>query len=107
MKQLTEDEAIKFAKSEAWKDLPDRQLVGFQLFQKKLCMPFSIFHEKIERVLDRPVFTHEFGLNYDGLVAEYLGDAPKPSFESVLDLIPKEKRMIIVAQKEDHANKKE
>jgi len=97
MKQLTEKEAIKFDERKAWEDLPDKELVGFQLFQKKLCMPFSVFHEAIEKVLDRPVYTHEFGLNYDGLVAEYLGKAPKPSLEEIINLIPEEKRIVIVA----------
>jgi len=107
MKQLTEKEAIKFAESKAWKDLSDKELVGFQLFQKKLCMPFSIFHEAIEKVLARPVYTHEFGLNYDGLVAEYLGKAPKPNLEDIINLIPKEKRIIFVTPKEDHTVIKE
>jgi len=71
-------------------------LVGFQLFQDKLCIPFDIFHAAIERVLDRPVWTHEFGLNHDGLVAEYLGKTPKPSFEDIMNLIPEEKRVILV-----------
>jgi len=68
MKQLTTEQAIKFAKSKVYKKWTNEQIVRFQLFQKKLCMDFSRFHEALETVLDRPVFTHEFGLNYDGLV---------------------------------------
>lgn len=101
MRQLTKDEAIEFSQSEKWKDWPDKALVGFQLFQKKLCVPFSVFHAAIERVLDRPVWTHEFGLNYDGIVAEYLGKAPKPSFEDIMNLIPEEKRIIISVGNDD------
>jgi len=95
MKQLSKEEAITFYNSGKWKDWPDKALVGFQLFQKKLCVPFDAFHAAIEKVLDRPVWTHEFGLNYDGLVAEYLVKAPKPSFEDIMNLIPKEKRLIV------------
>ena len=36
-------------------------------------MDFSIFHEAVENVLDRVVFKHEFGINYQGIVLEYLG----------------------------------
>ncbi len=95
MKQLSKEEAIALGKSEKWKSWPDRALVGFQLSQKNLCVPFDVFHEAIEKVLDRPVWTHEFGLNYDGLIAEYLGDAPKPSFEDIMNLIPEDKRIVI------------
>ena len=95
MKQLSKEEAIAFHDSGKWKDWPDEALAGFQLFQKKICMPFDVFHAAIEKVLGSPVYTNEFGLNYDGLVAEYLGKAPKPSFEDIMNLIPKEKRIVI------------
>ena len=54
MEQLTKEQAIELAQSGKWKDWPDRELVGFQLFQERLCMDFSFFHEKIEKVLNRP-----------------------------------------------------
>ena len=95
MKQLTKKQAIELFKNTEWKKWPDKTLVGFQLFQKKLCVPFDVFHTAIERVLERPVYTHEFGLNWDGLVAEFLGQAPKPSLDEIINLIPKEKRLII------------
>ena len=95
MKQVTEEEAIKIYESGIWKDWSDEDLVAFQLFQKRLCVPFNVFHRSIEKVLDRPIFTHEFGLNYNRLVAEYLGKNPKPSFEDIINLIPEEKRIVI------------
>ena len=61
----------------------------------KLCMPFSRFHEAIEKVLDRPVYTHEFGLNYDGIVKEFLGEKEKPTLKEIINLIPKEKLIIL------------
>jgi hypothetical protein len=82
--------------SEEWKKWDDRSLVGLALFQKRLFCPFDVFHAAIERVLDRPVRTHEFGLNLDGLISEYLGDTPKPSFEDIMNLIPAEKRITIL-----------
>ena len=96
MKQLTTKQAIALANSNVWKKWTDEQIVRFQLFQEKLCMDFNRFHEAMEKVLGRPVFTHEFGLNYSGLVEEYLGTKPKPSFEEIINLIPKEKQLIII-----------
>lgn len=93
--QLTEEQAIEMAKSEEWKQWSPEQVVRFQLFQKRLCMDFSHFHQAMETVLNRPVFTHEFGLNYEGLVLEYLGEKETPSFEDIINLIPEEKRLII------------
>ena len=95
MEQLTKEQAIKFAKSKVYKNWTYEQIVRFQLFQKKMCMDFSIFHEAIEKVLDRPVYTHEFGMNYEGIVLEYLGEKEAPTLDEIIELIPKEKRLII------------
>ncbi len=74
MKQLTAKQAIQFSKSKVYENWTYEQIVRFQLFQKKLCMDFSRFHEAVEKVLDRPVFTNEFGMNHEGIVLEYLGE---------------------------------
>ena len=39
--QYTEEQAIKIADSGIWKDWTDQQIVDFQLFQRRLCMPFK------------------------------------------------------------------
>lgn len=95
MEQLNKEQAIRFANSGIWKRWTDEQIVRFQLFQERLCMDFSRFHEAMENVLDRPIYTHEFGLNHDGLIEEYLGTRPKPTLEEIINLIPEEKRIII------------
>ena len=95
MKQLSKKEAVAFAENEAWKEWDHEQVVRFQLFQKKLCVDFGRFHEALENVLGRPVWTHELGMNYQGIVEEYLGMREKPSFEDILEMIPEEKRIII------------
>lgn len=94
-KQLTKEQAINLADSEIWKEWSDEEVVKFQLFQKRLCMNFSRFHEAVEKVLGRPVFTHEFGMNYEGIVKEYLGVEEPPTFEEIINLIPEEKRIIV------------
>ena len=68
---MTEEEAVLKAESGWWKDSTSDEIVEFQLYEERLCMDFSAFHAAIEDVLGRPVFTHEFGLNRDGLMEEY------------------------------------
>ena len=93
-KQLTTEQAIAMADSGVWKEWTAEQVVRFQLFQEKLCMDFSHFKKCMQDVLGRPVFTHEFAFR-DELVKEYLGAKETPSFEDILNLIPKEKRLVI------------
>ena len=57
---LTKDEAIALAESGWWKDKEPREIVRFQLFEDRLSMDFSAFHEAVEKALGRPVWTHEF-----------------------------------------------
>lgn len=94
MNELTKEQCIALAETEWWKDLSHEEIVRFQLFHKKLCMPFSVFHESVEKVLDRPVWTHEFAF-YDRLVKEYLGESGKPSMQDIIELIPEDKRVIV------------
>ena len=57
-------------------------------------MPFGVFHEAIEKVLNRSVWTHEFAFR-DQMIKEYLGEKPAPSFEEILALIPADKLIIV------------
>lgn len=95
-RQLTKEEAIAMSDSKVWEGWTPEQIVRFQLFQKLLSIPFDKFHEAIETVLGRPVFTHEFAFR-DNLVLEYLGEKPTPTLEEIIDLIPADKRIIISA----------
>ena len=36
------------------------EIVAFQLYEERLCMPFPLFHKAVEEALGRPVYTHEF-----------------------------------------------
>lgn len=96
MKQLTEKQAIAMVKSKVWKNWTNEQIVRFQLFQDRLCMPFGRFHEAMEEVLGRPIWTHEFtSTNHPNLCKEYLGEKPKPTMDEIIGLIPEEKLIII------------
>ncbi len=41
-----------------------------QLFEDVLLVDFGTFHKGVEELLGRPVWTHEFGLNMEGLREE-------------------------------------
>lgn len=94
MKQLTKEQAIAFSENKCYEDMTYRQIAEFQMEQDKLCMPFDIFHEAIEKTLGRPVFTHEFAFRKE-LRKELYGEKEPPTFEEICALIPKEKLMII------------
>lgn len=54
-----------------WWASDDKRVIGYyQLMYPCLLVPFSKFHEALEFLLGRPVWTHELGLNWEGLKAE-------------------------------------
>lgn len=90
---MTKEQAIKLHESEFWKTMTDKEIATFQLFEERLCMPFSVFHGAMEATLGRPIFTHEFA--YEDLKKEFLGEKKAPTFKEIINLIPKEKRIIL------------
>lgn len=96
---MTEETAIELYDSGFWEEMTFYDRARFQLFESRLCMPFDVFQEAVEAALGRSVFTHEFA-SQDSLQKELLGESPAPTFEQILDLIPEEKRIILVASKE-------
>ncbi len=94
---ITTEQAVKLAESRFWENLDAHERAKFQLWARKLCMPFDVFHKAIEEALGRPVWTHEFGLNWDGLWLELMGEADQPSnLADILALIPEDKRVLVV-----------
>lgn len=96
-KHMTQPEALKYAESGKWKDLSDFEKAGLGLYNQFLPLEFSEFHRALSVVLDRDVYTHEFGLNWPGLIDEYEGKCGNPTIEQVIDLLPKDKTIIISA----------
>lgn len=84
--QLTREEAVAFAEARGWENLEPSERGLLQLRQDRLCMDFSVFHEGITALLDRPVYTHEFA-DPDALWREYLS-GETISFDDVLAKIP-------------------
>ena len=89
------DKAIELAKTQWWVGLPPWRVAMFQMLTDELCMPFDKFHEAVEQTLGRPVFTREFGLNWDGIMSELTGNKPATTMDEILNLIPKDKRVVV------------
>lgn len=94
-KQMTEEEAIEFAESGAWKDMSFEERAVFGMTQRLLCMPFSILHEAVSETLGRPVFNHELGLARKDILAELVGTKEAPTFEDIIKMLPEEKLIIL------------
>lgn len=95
---MTKDEAIAMYDSGWWKGKTDREIVAFQLYEDRLCLPFSEFHRAIETALGRSVWTHEFGLNRAGLQAEFEGKrGPASTAEIFAQLEALGKPIIVIA----------
>lgn len=101
---IGKERAIALSETKWWEGKSHRHIAKFQLFTSELCCPFAVFHEAIEKSLGRPVFTHEFGLNYDGIMQEFLGERDAPTLEEIISLIPEEKRIVCVIGREDDAD---
>lgn len=96
--KFTREDAITLYKSEWWRNLKEEHIVRVQLFEDRLCMPMDLFHAALEKVLDRPVYSHEFAFP-ERLQKEYLGEKPKPTPKEILELIPMDKRIILWTKK--------
>lgn len=59
---MTREEAIRISDSKWWEQncVNPHMIVGFQLFEERLCMPFNVFHEAMEKVFMQSIFTHQF-----------------------------------------------
>jgi hypothetical protein len=55
----------KYGENKWWLSKNPKVIGYYQLFEDVLIVDFSKFHEGIEKLLGRSVWTHEFGLNLD------------------------------------------
>ena len=92
---IGKDAAIALHDTRWWEGLEPREIARRQLFTDELCCPFPVFHEAVEKSLGRGVWTHEFGLNYEGICKEFLGDQAAPTMDEIIGLIPEEKRLLV------------
>ena len=93
---IGKDAAIALAATRWWEGLDARAIAERQLFTEELCCPFPVFHEAVESSLGRPVYTHEFALDYAGICREFLGEKQPPTIDEIIELIPEDKRLFVV-----------
>jgi hypothetical protein len=92
---MTKSEALAMYESKWWEGKSAREIAEFQMNSKLLCCPFDVFHEALEKALRRPVWTHELGLNYEGIKAELTDKAEAPTMQEIIDLLPADKTVIV------------
>jgi hypothetical protein len=93
---MTREEAIAFGEAKKWEPMTLRERAVFQMQEERLCMPFSVFHEAVEKTLGRPVYTHEFAGNRDRILRELLEGAPPPSLTEIVEMFPAEKKVLVI-----------
>lgn len=96
LNEFTKEEAVALAASNWWEDVSHKAAAEFQLMTPRLCMPLDLFQEYLQEALGRPVFTHELGLNVDGLRKELYSEAPAPTLDEIIGLLPREKVVLVV-----------
>ncbi|CDX01429.1 Hypothetical protein DPCES_1542 [Desulfitobacterium hafniense] len=67
---MTKEEATAKSESRWYEGKSPQEIVEFQLYEDKLCMPLQLYQEAVEKVLGRPVYTHEYKTP-ERLIAEY------------------------------------
>lgn len=98
---MTREEAIAFCESKKWQEMTNWEIAQLQFGEQYLCVPFSRFHEAVEWVLCRPVWTHEF-VGEEGrqrLIDEMEGKRPKGTIQESFDMLvnlAKDKDIIVV-----------
>ena len=92
-RQLTEAEAIEICDSGCWAEATKEDLALTQLTQERLFCPFGEFHEAVEALLGRSVWTHEF-VDSNGLLDEYMGKREKPTAQEIMGLFPEHVKVI-------------
>lgn len=105
--KLSREVAEELYDSRWWEDETDQEIIAFQLFEPRLCMPFKEYHRAIESVLGRPVWTHEFAFS-EQLQKEYLTQRPPMSLDESLSRLQEEfphLKIITVDVKKDDYDK--
>lgn len=98
MATIGKDAAIALFETKWWEGKTPRQIAGFCLSVQELCCPFDVFHEAVEKSFGRPVWTHEFGMNFQGILDEFNGAAAAPTMQEIIEQIPEEKRVVLVVE---------
>lgn len=93
---LTREQALALYDTEFWESLAYVERARFQLSEERLCMPFDIFVEAVERALGRPVRVGEF-LQPRRLLSELSGEQTVLDVDDLLSLLPEQNRILLAA----------
>ena len=93
------EEAISLNQSPEWAAASDLEKSRVQIdCQWCIFKNLSELHESMEDALGRPVWTHEFALNREGLRRELFGDeAATPTMQEIIEMVPEGKRLVVVS----------
>ena len=80
---MDNESAIKLSKSNWWERYSVKEVALAQLDEPLLCMPFAIFHQIVEKAINRPVQTYEF-INASALITEINGPSPYLTLRGLL-----------------------
>lgn len=98
--KITEQKAKELLLSKFWEKLTAREIVQFQIDAELTCMPFNVFHKALEESLGRGVYTHEIGLNWEGLKEELKGNRKAPTIKEVMELLIAESIPVVIVKTE-------
>lgn len=93
---LTREQAMALYDTGFWESLAYVERARFQLAEERLCMPFDVFVEAVERALGRPVRVGEY-LASHRLLAELGGDRRPLGVDELLSMLPEDKRILLAA----------
>lgn len=86
LKSIGKSEAKRIFASKEWETMSFQQKVKLQLYTAELLMPWEIFHEAVEKCLNRGVMTHEFA-KPELLQAEFEGKKRSPTMTESIAII--------------------
>ena len=93
---LTRQQATALYESSFWESLAYVERARFQLSEDRLCMPFDVFLDAVERSLGRAVTVGEF-LDSKSLLSEITGERRPLGIDELLELVPEKKRVLLAA----------
>lgn len=61
---------LKYKDNHWWESNDLVKIATYQIFEDTLIVDFDKFHEGLEKLIGRPIYTHELGLNVEGIREE-------------------------------------
>ena len=86
----------KYGDARWWESDDPRVKALGQLQEPIIVMAFDEFHHAVEQAIGRPVWTHEFA-DPQRLIEEIEGERPPATMRDILDVIPKDTRVVVVS----------